>query len=102
MRRSYQSEEFERVERPTLFIVVDGEEEFEVEAVLRHKGSGARLIRVPRVLGLRAINRVKTRLGVRYPRDYCTGRRPTGMLPSVAAAPLTLTYWDYLPCRLGG
>ena len=35
---------------------------------------------------------VKTRLGVRYPRDYCTGRRPTGTLPSVAAAPLTLTY----------
>ena len=38
---------------------------------------------------------VKTRLGVRSPRDCCTGRRPTGTLPSVAAAPLTLTYWDY-------
>ena len=46
--------------------------------------------------------RVKTRLGVRYPCDCCTGRHPTSTLPSVAAAPLTLTYWDYLPCRLGG
>ena len=45
---------------------------------------------------------VKTKLRVRSPRDCCTRRRPTGTLPSVAAAPLTLTYWDYLPCRLGG
>ena len=52
--------------------------------------------------GLYAVNQVKSRLGVRYPRDCCTGHRPTGTLPSVAAAPLTLTYWDYLACRLGG
>ena len=60
------------------------------------------VICVPRVPGLRAIHRVKTRLGVRYPRDCCTRCRPTGTLPSVAAAPLTLTYCDYLPCRLDG
>ena len=30
------------MERPPSPIVVDGEEEFEVEAILRHKGSGAR------------------------------------------------------------
>ena len=42
LKRYYQSEEFERVERPPSPVVVDGEEEFEVEAILRHKGSGAR------------------------------------------------------------
>ena len=41
LKRYYQSEEFERVERPPSPVVVDGEEEFEVEAILRHKGSGA-------------------------------------------------------------
>ena len=41
-KRYYWSEEFEMVERPPSPIVVDGEEEFEVEAILRHKGSGAR------------------------------------------------------------
>ena len=30
------------MERPPSPIVVDGEEEFDVEAILRHKGSGAR------------------------------------------------------------
>ena len=42
LKRYYRSEEFEREERPPSPVVVDGEEEFEVEAVLRHKGSGAR------------------------------------------------------------
>ena len=42
LKRYYRSEEFERVERPPSPVVVDGEEEFEVEAILRHKGSGAR------------------------------------------------------------
>ena len=42
LKRYYWSEEFERVERPPSPIVVDGEEEFEVEAILRHKGSSAR------------------------------------------------------------
>ena len=32
----YQFEEFERVERPPSPIVVDGEEEFEVEVIMRH------------------------------------------------------------------
>ena len=34
-------EEFEREERPPSPIVVDGEEEYEVDAILRHKGKGA-------------------------------------------------------------
>ena len=38
----YWLEEFERVERPPSPVVVDGEEEFEVKAILRHKGFGAR------------------------------------------------------------
>ena len=42
LKRYYRSEEFETVERPPSPIVIDGEEEFEVEAILRHKGSGAR------------------------------------------------------------
>ena len=41
LKRFHQSEEFERVERPPSPIVVNGEEEFEVEAILRHKGTGA-------------------------------------------------------------
>ena len=41
LKRYYQSEEFERVERPPSPTAVDGEEEFEVEAILRHKGSDA-------------------------------------------------------------
>ena len=42
LKRFHRSEEFERVERPPSPIVVDGEEEFEAEAILRHKGTGAR------------------------------------------------------------
>ena len=42
LKRYYGSEKFERVERPPSPVVVDGEEEFEVEAILRHKGAGAR------------------------------------------------------------
>ena len=41
LKRYYQSEEFERVERPPSPTMVDSEEEFEVEAILRHKGIGA-------------------------------------------------------------
>ena len=40
LKRYYWS--FERVERPLSPFVVDGEEEFEVEAILRHKGFSAR------------------------------------------------------------
>ena len=38
LKRFHRSEEFEREERPPSPIVVDGEEEYEVEAILRHKG----------------------------------------------------------------
>ena len=41
LKRFKQSEEFEREERPPSPVVVDGEEEYEVEAILRHKGKGA-------------------------------------------------------------
>ena len=41
LKRFHQSEEFEREERPSSPIVVDDEEEYEVEAILRHKGKGA-------------------------------------------------------------
>ena len=41
LKRFHRSEESERVERPPSPIVVDGEEEFEVEAILRHKGTSA-------------------------------------------------------------
>ena len=34
--------EFEREERPPSLIVVDGEERYEVKAILRHKGKGVR------------------------------------------------------------
>ena len=34
--------EFSHVEKPPPPILVDGEEEYEVEAILRHKGKGAR------------------------------------------------------------
>ena len=40
LKRFHQSEEFEREERPPSPIVVNGEEEYEVEAILRHKGKG--------------------------------------------------------------
>ena len=42
LKRFHWSEEFEREERPPSPIVVDGEEEYEVEAILRHKAKGAR------------------------------------------------------------
>ena len=38
LKRFHQSEEFEREERPPSPIVVDGEEEYEVETILRNKG----------------------------------------------------------------
>ena len=48
LKRYYLPEEFERVERPPSPVVADSEEEFEVEAILRHKGSGTRrLYQVP-------------------------------------------------------
>ena len=42
LKRFHRSEEFARGERPPSPIVVDGEEEYKVEAILRHKGKGAR------------------------------------------------------------
>ena len=42
LKRFQRSKEFEREERLPSRIVVDGEEEYEVEAILRHKGKGAR------------------------------------------------------------
>ena len=42
LKRFHWWEEFERRERPPSPIVVDGEEEYEVEAILKHKGKGAR------------------------------------------------------------
>ena len=42
LKRFQRSKEFEREERPPSPVVVDGEEEYEVEAILRHKGKGAR------------------------------------------------------------
>ena len=42
LKRFHWFEEFEREERPPSPMVVDGEEEYEVEAILRHKGKGAR------------------------------------------------------------
>ena len=41
LKRFHRPEEFEREERPPSPIVVDGEEKYEVEAILRHKGKGA-------------------------------------------------------------
>ena len=38
LKRFHWSEEFKRGEQPPSPIVVDGEEEHEVEAILRHKG----------------------------------------------------------------
>ena len=42
LKRFHRSEEFEREEWPPSPIVVDGEEEFDVEVILRHKGTSAR------------------------------------------------------------
>ena len=42
LKRFQRSKEFKREERPPSPVVVNGEEEYEVEAILRHKGKGAR------------------------------------------------------------
>ena len=42
LRRYVRSEEFNWTEKPPPPILVDGEEEYEVETILRHKGRGAR------------------------------------------------------------
>ena len=42
LKRFHRSREFERAGTPTSPIVIDGEEENEVEAILRHNGKGAR------------------------------------------------------------
>ena len=44
LKRWTRSEEFERVERPPSPMMVEGHEEYEVEAILRHKGKGARCL----------------------------------------------------------
>ena len=44
LKRFQRSKEFKREERPPSPIVVNGEEEYEVEAILRHKGKGARCL----------------------------------------------------------
>ena len=44
LKRFQWSKEFEREERPPSRMVVDGEEEYKVEAILRHKGKGARCL----------------------------------------------------------
>ena len=41
LKRFHQSEEFKKVERPPSLIMIDDEEEFDVEAILKHKGIGA-------------------------------------------------------------
>ena len=42
LKRFNPSEDFESDERPPSLIVVDDEEEYEVEAILRHKGKGTK------------------------------------------------------------
>ena len=42
LQRYVRSERFARVEKPPPRVLVDGEEEYEVQATLRHKGKGAR------------------------------------------------------------
>ena len=42
LKRYKWSPKFDRTELPPPLILVDGEEEYEVEAILRHKGKGAR------------------------------------------------------------
>ena len=41
LKRWTQSKDFERVERPPLPVMVEEREEYEVKAILRHKGKGA-------------------------------------------------------------
>ena len=42
LKRFHRSTQFEREEQPPPPILVEGEEEYEVEEILRHKGQGAR------------------------------------------------------------
>ena len=42
LKRFHLSKEFKREERPPSPVVVDGEEDYEVEAILKYKGKGAR------------------------------------------------------------
>ena len=42
LKRFKWSEEFDREEQPPPPVMVEGEEEYGVEAILRHKGKGAR------------------------------------------------------------
>ena len=42
LKRFKRSEEFEKEEQPPPPVMVEGEEEYEVEAILKHKGKGAR------------------------------------------------------------
>ena len=44
LKRFQRSKEFEREERPPSPIVIDGEGEYEVEAILGHKGKGAQCL----------------------------------------------------------
>ena len=42
----HESKEFEREERPHSSMVIDGEEEYEAEAILKHKGKGGQCLHV--------------------------------------------------------
>ena len=42
LKRFHESMEFDREEMPPPPVIVEGEEEYEVESILRHKGQGAR------------------------------------------------------------
>ena len=44
LKRFKRSEELEREEQPPPPVMVEGEEEYEGEAILRHKGKGARCL----------------------------------------------------------
>ena len=67
--------------QPPSPIVVDGEEEFKVEAILRHKGSGAcvsirccgKVIPSPRLVG--SLNRTSATL-LKSSRNICTAPQP--------------------------
>ena len=44
LKRFHRSKEFEREERPPSPMVVDAEEGYEVEAIIKHKGKGPTLV----------------------------------------------------------